>query len=147
MNFSGTVTIKAARQTVWEFITDVHKVSSCAPGVESVEVITPNQKFRATASVGFGSVKAKFNGTGEFIELDAPNRAKIKGHGDAPGSAVDVISEMRLSDGPGATTELNWTAEVIIVGMLASLAARMMGGMVKLLTGEFFNCVQKKIEG
>ena len=146
MNFSGTVTIKAPRQTVWEFITDVHKVSSCAPGIESVEVITPNQKFRATASVGFGSVKAKFNGTGEFIELDAPNRAKIKGHGDAPGSAVDVISEMRLSDGPGATTELNWTADVIIVGMLASLAARMMGGMVKLLTGEFFNCVQKKIE-
>ncbi len=147
MHFEGTVTIKAARQTVWEFITDVHKVSSCAPGIESVEVITPNQKFRATASVGFGSVKAKFTGTGEFIELDAPNRAKIKGHGDAPGSAVDVISEMRLSDGPGATTELNWTAEVIIVGMLASLAARMMGGMVKLLTGEFFNCVQKKIEG
>ena len=39
MQFSGTVQIEAPRDETWAFLTDPHKVSSCGPGVESVEVI------------------------------------------------------------------------------------------------------------
>jgi len=87
MHLEGVTIIKAPRQKVWEFLIDPHQVSQCAPGVESVEIIEPNRKFRAVASIGLGSVKARFSGNAEFLELDAPNRAKIKGHGSAPGSA------------------------------------------------------------
>jgi carbon monoxide dehydrogenase subunit G len=146
MQLQGTTNIKAPRQKVWEFLTDPQKVASCAPGVESVEVIEPNKKFKATAAIGLGSVKAKFAGDGEFLELDAPNRAKIKGHGNAPGSAADVVSEMSLSDGPDGSTDLKWTADIVILGQLASLAARMMGPVTQKLAGEFFNEVKKRIE-
>jgi hypothetical protein len=146
MHFEGTVSIKAPRQTVWEFLTDPHKVTQCAPGVETVEIVEPGKKFRAIAALGFGSVKARFAGDAEFLELDAPNRAKIKAHGNAPGSAADVVSEMFLSDGPDGATEMKWTADVNLVGQLASLAARMMQPMAKQMTGVFFDCVKKKIE-
>jgi carbon monoxide dehydrogenase subunit G len=146
MHLEGTTNIKAARQKVWEFLTDLHKVAGCAPGVESVEIIEPNKKFKATASIGLGSVKARFSGDGEFLELDAPNRAKIKGHGNAPGSAADVVSEMSLSDGPDGTTDLKWTADIVVLGQLASLAARMMAPVTQKLTAEFFNEVKKRIE-
>jgi carbon monoxide dehydrogenase subunit G len=146
MRLEGNVNIKAPRQTVWEFLTDPHKVSQCAPGVESVEIVEPGKKFRAVAAIGFGTVKARFAGDAEFLELEAPNRAKIKAHGNAPGSAADVTSEMFLSDGPGGSTDMKWTAEVVILGSLASLAARMMAPVTQKLTGEFFNCVKKKIE-
>ncbi|MDW8325307.1 MAG: carbon monoxide dehydrogenase subunit G [Anaerolineales bacterium] len=146
MQLEGSVTIKASRETVWQFLTDPHKVSQCAPGVESVEIIEPGKKFRAVAAIGFGAVKARFAGDAEFLELDAPNRAKIKAHGNAPGSAADVTSEMFLADGPDGSTEIRWTAEVVILGSLASLAARMMAPVTEKLTGEFFNCVKKKIE-
>jgi carbon monoxide dehydrogenase subunit G len=147
MHLEGSVNIKAPREAVWQFLTDPHQVSSCAPGVESVEVVEPGKKFRATAAIGFGTVKARFTGDAEFVELDAPHRAKIKAHGNAPGSAADVTSEMFLSDGPGGTTDMKWTAEVVILGTLASLAARMMGSITQKLTAEFFNCAKKKIEG
>jgi len=91
-------------------------------------------------------VKARFAGDAEFVELDAPNRAKIKAHGNAPGSAADVMSEMFLSDGPDGSTDMRWTAQVTILGSLASLAARMMAPVTQKLTTEFFNCVKKKIE-
>ena len=119
MQLQGTVNIKAPRQKVWEFLIDPHQVSQCAPGVESVEIIEPNRKFRAVASIGLGSVKARFSGNAEFLELDAPNRAKIKGHGSAPGSAADVTSEMFLSDGPDGSADLKWTADIVILGQLA----------------------------
>jgi len=146
MHFEGTVEIKAARGVVWVFLTDPHTVAQCAPGVESVETLIPDQKFRAIAAIGFGSVKARFSGDLEFLELDAPNRAKLKAHGNAPGSAVDVISEMVLTDGADGTTEMKWTADIVVLGTLASLAARLMGNITQRLTTEFYNCFKRKIE-
>ena len=146
MHLSGTTTINAPRPTVWKFLTDVQAVAQCAPGVESVESIEPNKKFRATASVGFGSVKVKFSGDGEWVEMDEPNRAVVKGHGKAPGSAADVSAEMILSDTNDGGTEMKWSAEVNIMGSIASIASRMMGTVAQKLTGEFFNNVKQKIE-
>ena len=145
-HFEGTVSIKAPRSQVWAYLTDPEKVGQCVPGVESVEVVG-DRKFRAKVEIGFGTVKARFAGEGEFVELDAPDRATLKAHGKAPGSAVDVRSVMALSDGPDGTTELHWTADITILGTLASLAARMMGTITKKLSAEFFNCFKKKIEG
>src|SRR5215212_690973 len=145
-HFEGTVTIKAPRAAAWAYLTDPYKVGQCAPGVESVEVVEGEQKFRAIVEIGFGSVKARFSGDGEFVELDAPNRATLKAHGNAPGSAVDVLSVMTLSDGPDGATTLHWTADITIRGTLASLAGRMMGSITKKLSAEFFNCFKQRIE-
>jgi hypothetical protein len=146
LHFEGTIDINAPREKVWEFLTNPEFVSQCAPGLQSVEVLIPNEKFRAVASVGFGSVKATFDNEVQFVELDALNYAKVSLHGSAPGSAVDVTSEMRLSDNSDGTTKLDWSAEVAIMGTLASLASRLMGSVTNKLTSAFFDCVKKKIE-
>jgi carbon monoxide dehydrogenase subunit G len=146
MHLEGTVSIQAARDRVWAFLTDPHQVSQCAPGVESVEVVEPGKTFRATASVGFGNIKARFSGDVEWLELEAPNRARMKAHGTAPGSAADVVSEMRLSEEAAGATTLHWSADVTVVGQLASLAARLMTSVSQKLVGLFFDCVRQKIE-
>ena len=108
----------------------------------------PNQEFRATASFGFGAVKATFVTDAKWMGLEAPNRAKMKIHGKAPGSVVDGTSEMVLHDGerPGETV-LDWSSEVTIAGAIASLAARLMGPVTQKITDSFFENVRKKIEG
>ncbi len=71
----------------------------------------------------------------------------MKAHGKAPGSGADVVSDMRLSSNPEDTvTELKWSADVSIVGSIASMAARLLGGLTKKLSGAFFECVKSKIE-
>ena len=147
MHFNGTVKINASREKVWRFLTDPEKISDCAPGLESLEIITPNEKFRAVASIGFGAVKATFVTDVTWMDLQPPNRARMKIHGKAPGSVVDGTSEMVLSDGekPGETV-LDWSSDVTVVGTIASLAARLMGPVTQKLTGAFFECVRKKIE-
>ncbi len=146
MHFAGTLTIDAPRDKVWDFLTDPEQLTRCAPGLESIDVITPNQKFRAVASVGFGAVKVSFVTDAEWMDLDAPNRARMKAHGKAPGSVVDSSSEMLLSDGPGGATVLNWSADVTIIGAIASLAARLMSVVAQKVTDSFFECVRKQIE-
>jgi carbon monoxide dehydrogenase subunit G len=53
---------------------------------------------------------------------------------------------MALSDGENGTTDLKWTADITIVGTIASLASRLMSPVTKKMTGIFFDCVKAKIE-
>ena len=146
MEFDGTVHIKSGREKVWAFLIDPEAVSKCVPGVNNLEVIVPDRKFRATVVVGIGSVKSSFVMDVEFSELDPPNRAKLKAHGKAPGSATDVMSEMILVENPDGSTELQWSTEVQIMGTIASLAARFAPSITKKLSEAFFSCVSKKLE-
>lgn len=147
MYFEGTVNINAPREQVFKFLTDADFVAQCAPGVKEMLVIVPKEKYQAVAAVGFGSVVAEFRTDVEFLEMIPHDRAKVKAHGNAPGSAVDAISEMFLTDGLNGTTDLQWTADIAVVGSIASIAARLMGPVTKKLTGMFFECVKGKIEG
>jgi hypothetical protein len=146
VQFDGTVNIEASREKVWEFLTDPNLVSQCAPGLKSVEVIEPDKKFRAVAGVGFGSVKVTFETDVEWVEVDAPNYARMKAHGKAPGSGVDISSTMKLSAGPDGSTKMQWSADIVVVGTIASMASRLMGSVTRRLTADFFNCVKDKIE-
>ena len=146
MHFEGNLSIQAPRAKVWDYLTDPEKVSKSAPGLESLEIVEPGKKFRATTSIGFGSVKVRFVNDVEWVDLDPPNRAQMKAHGTAPGSGVDATTSMTLTDGQGGATDLTWTADVNVVGTVASLAARLMGGVTKKLTAAFFESVRKEIE-
>jgi carbon monoxide dehydrogenase subunit G len=146
MHFEGALSIRAPREKVWDYLTDPEKVSKSAPGLESLEIVEPGKKFRATTSIGFGSVKVRFVNDVEWVDLDPPNMARMKAHGTAPGSGVDATTSMTLTDGQDGATDLAWTADVNVVGTVASLAARLMGGVTKKLTTAFFESVRKEIE-
>jgi carbon monoxide dehydrogenase subunit G len=146
MLLKGDVTIHASRKKVWDFLTDPDQLGPCAPGVEKIETIEPDKKYRGVMSVGLGSVKAKFNGDVEILELNEPDYAKFKAHGTATGSAADVLSEMKLSDGPDGATNVHWTADVKVSGQLASLASRLMVPVSQKLAGIFYEEVRKRIE-
>ena len=146
MKLAGDVTIKAPRKKVWDFMTDPNQIGQCVPGVEKIEMIEPLKKYRGVVSIGFGAVKARFSGDVDVLELEEPNFAKLKAHGTASGSAADAISEMKLSDGPDGSTIVNWTADVVVGGQLASLASRLMVPVSQKLAGVFYEAVRKKIE-
>lgn len=146
MRFEGKDTIRASRSEVWGFLTDAESVSKCTPGIESMEVLEPNKKFQALGALGLGTIKVKFKTVIEWTELKAPEMAKMKMSGTAPGSSIDVTSEIQLSDAPNGATEIAWSADVTVVGSIASLAARLMKPVTAKMTNDFFSCVKKKIE-
>jgi uncharacterized protein len=146
MQLKGEVTINAPRKKVWDFLTDPNQIGQCVPGVEKIETIEEMKKYHGIVSVGLGSVKARFSGNVEILELDEPNRAKLKAHGTATGSAADAVSEMRLSDGPEGTTIVSWTADINVSGQLTSLVSRLMVPVSQKLAGVFYEEVRKRIE-
>ncbi len=146
MHFDGKVEIEASREKVWSFLTDPNAVAKCAPGVEDMEIVIPDKSFKVVAAIGLGNLKVKFNADVEWTELDAPNKAALKAHGTAPGSATDVNATMLLSDGAEGGTVMDWEADIMVLGTIASLASRMMGSVTEKLTTEFFGCMKSQIE-
>jgi carbon monoxide dehydrogenase subunit G len=145
MKFAGSVEIAAPRDKVWAFVIDPNQVGQCGPGVESIEVLDDTH-FKATAKVGIGFISARFVVNMEMAELSAPDRAVIKAHGQAPGSAVDATANMALSDGADGGTRMDWDADVAISGSLASLGARLIEGTANKMIGQTFECMKSKLE-
>jgi len=146
MKLSGDVTIQAPRKKVWDFMTDPNQIGQCVPGVEKIETIEEMKRYHGVVSVGLGSVKARFSGEVEIVELDEPNHAKLKAHGTATGSAADAVSELSLSDGPDGSTLVHWTADINVSGQLASLVSRLMVPVSQKLAAVFYDEVRKRIE-
>jgi uncharacterized protein len=145
MKFSGTVEINAPRDKVWAFLVDPNQVGSCGPGVESIEVVDETN-FKARAKVGVGFISARFAVDMSFAETSPPDRARIKAHGQAPGSAVDADAEMRLSGPPDGPTTMDWNADVNIAGTLASVGARLIEGTANKMIGQTFDCIRARLE-
>jgi carbon monoxide dehydrogenase subunit G len=143
--FSGTTEINAPRDRVWAFVIDPRQVGSCGPGVESIEEIDASH-FRARAKVGIGVISARFVVDLELVESTEPDRAVIKANGHAPGSAVEATGEMRLSGPAAGPTTMAWTAEVALLGSIASVGARLIEGTANKLIIQAFDCIRAKLE-
>jgi carbon monoxide dehydrogenase subunit G len=131
---------------VWGFVIDPNQVGQCGPGVESIEVIDDTH-FKATAKVGVGFISARFIVNMEMADQAPPDRAVIKAHGQAPGSAVDATAQMTLSGPTEGPTRMDWEADVALSGTMASLGSRLIEGTANKMIGQTFSCMKSKLEG
>jgi uncharacterized protein len=145
MQFSGMTAINAPRDRVWAFVIDPQQVGWCGPGVESIEEVDATH-FRARAKVGIGVISARFAVNLELVESQEPHRAVIKASGQAPGSAVEATGEMRLSGPADGPTTMDWSADVAILGTIASVGARLIEGTADKLIKQAFDCMRAKLE-
>ncbi len=61
----------------------------------------------------------------------------VKGGGKAPGSVVELVGRMQLRTIDAGTTLMDWQADVIVSGTLASVGARLLNSTAEKLTGQF----------
>ena len=139
-------TIAAPRDAVWAFLMDPNQVGSCGPGVESIEVIDDDH-FKAKAKVGIGFISAKFirRHDGRRAERSRTSRSSRR-TARRPGSAVDATANMALSGPAEGPTTMDWSADVLIAGTLASVGARLIEGTANKMIGQTFDCIRSKLE-
>lgn len=146
MEFSGTQTLAAPIEKVWIFLMDVQNVAECAPGFQSLEVLG-EEHWKAVVAAGIGPVKARFTMDVTRPEVHEPERMVVKGRGKAPGSAVELSGDMRLTSLNADETRMDWKADVVVSGTIASVGARLLSGAVERMTAQFFDCLKRKLQG
>ncbi len=145
MDFSNTQIITAPIEQVWAYLLDVNKVAACAPGFQSLEELE-TEHWKAIISVVVGPVKAKFTMDVTRPEMHEPDLMIVKGRGKALGSAVELSGKINLSALDDKQTQMDWSANVVVSGTIASVGARFLSGTAEKLTQQFFACLQRKLQ-
>jgi len=145
VRFAGTTDIDAPRERVWAFLTDPAQVTTCAPDVQSLEIADPHH-FKVVVRAGVGPIKGTFTMNVQFLELDRPKHAAVLARGQAPGSAVEMVSNMDLSEFDENHTVMEWSSDVTVSGMIQQVGARLMQGAADKITQQVFACIKAKLE-
>ena len=133
LEFSGSPEITATRDQVWARLLDPEFVAASAPGVESVRAVDPTH-FEVLSGLGVGSVRVRFVLDVEVFEIVDRQSLRMRALGKAPGSAVEVVSSLRIADdGPGKV-RLDWSATTELRGTIAHVGPRLIEGIARRLT-------------
>ncbi|PZA07933.1 MULTISPECIES: carbon monoxide dehydrogenase subunit G [unclassified Meiothermus] len=144
LTYTGQETIPLPLDQVWAFINDPHKVASCLPDVQSVEVHDPTH-LDVTVRVGVGPVRGNFKFKIELQPDPADHRMGVKISGGGLGSVVDLLASARLKE-EGGNTVLDWSGEAVMRGPIAAVGGRVLDAQAQKLIGQTFANVKTAVE-
>ncbi len=144
-----TFTVSAPSSDVWDFMTDVKKVSTCIPGAQYVEDLGDN-KHSVLLVVKVGPIKSTYRGEVFIRSKDEEKRViEIDGKGTDTkgkgGANMELIGSI-IDKGDG-TTEVIGDSTVTIQGMLAQFGSRMVEDVSNQLFLQFTKSLSSKLEG
>ncbi|HSS68514.1 MAG TPA: carbon monoxide dehydrogenase subunit G [Nocardioidaceae bacterium] len=145
MKVSGTATLSAPPERVWEALNDPAVLVRTIPGCQRLEAVGQDS-YRMTVAAGVASIKGLYQGDVSISEQVPPDRFVLTAAGSgAPGtvSARVLVSLAGAADG----TTLTYDADAIVGGMIGGVGQRMLSGVAKKTAGEFFSAVDDVING
>ena len=147
MDLAGQYNIPAKKEIVWNALNNPNILKKSIKGCESLEKSSENE-FNAKVKANIGPVSATFIGSVKISDVTIPNGYTLSGEGKggvagfAKGSVKITLSN---SEQPNHTT-LDYSGSAQVGGKLAQLGSRLIGGVIKKTTDEFFEnfCVLVK---
>ncbi len=143
MNFSGEALLHAAPEQVWSALLDPTALQQCLPGCQSLEPIGPDQ-YEATVTLGIAAVKGSYKGRVQITDKEEPTRYVLQVEGSGSTGTVNGTGTMVLTP-TSEGTSVQWSADAQIGGPIASVGQRLIGGVAKLIAGDFFKCMDRQL--
>lgn len=144
MKIEGTQKIDAPRERIFAALVDPAILQKCIPGCEQMEKTGENQ-YSAKLTAGVGPVKGIFTATVSLQDIIAPEHYKIVVEGKGQPGFVKGSGELNLKEAGGAT-EIQYTGEVTVGGLIASVGQRMIQSAANLLAGRFFKSLESEVK-
>jgi carbon monoxide dehydrogenase subunit G len=114
------------------------------PGCERLDPDGPD-RFKAAVKFGIAAISGKYAGTIEFAEKNPPNSMRMKLSGKGIPGFVDGVGHIELTE-KGGQTELRYTGEAQVGGMIASVGQRMIEGAARKIVDQFFAAASEELK-
>jgi carbon monoxide dehydrogenase subunit G len=146
MKVSGTATLSAPPQRVWEALNDPAVLVRTIPGCQRLEAIA-DDTYRMTIAAGVASIKGVYQGEVKLSDQEPPDRFVLTASGAGAPGTVSARVLVNLADGPAEGTTLTYDADAIVGGVIGGVGQRMLSGVAKKTAGEFFDAVDGVLTG
>jgi carbon monoxide dehydrogenase subunit G len=144
MRFVTQMTVHVPRQSVWDLLWDVPRLTACVPGCEAVEEIEPGTRYQAVVRDKVGPFRLRVPLAVEVLEATAPTRlrARAQGRDMAVQSLVKVDLTLVLVEPSAQTTTLQVEAEVTVLGKLGTLGHSVVVRRGEAIVAQFAGAMQ-----
>lgn len=144
MKISGNYTINATQTQVWTALNDIEVLARVVPGCESLAEVGENQ-FEGTIKIGIAGIKGVYSGKIRLEDVTPPHSYKLVAAGKGSNGVVDGVGFVELEPLEGGKTNLKYSGEAQIGGMLASVGQRLIDGASKQLIGQALKALEQQI--
>ena len=144
MQVDGSNVIQAPRDRVWALLQDPDVLARCVPGVQEMLPDGPDS-YTAILNVAVGPVKGKFKAKVKISNQVPPQSMTLQIEAKAPTGIVNAVGQLVLVE-QGESTLVQWSGEPKLMGMIASLAGRLIGGISKSQADVFFSNLEKEAQ-
>lgn len=144
MQVDGSNVIQAPRDRVWALLQDPEVLARCVPGVQEMLPDGPDS-YTAILNVAVGPVKGKFKAKVKISNQIPPQSMTLQIEAKAPTGIVNAVGQLVLVE-QGESTLVQWSGEPKLMGMIASLAGRLIGGISKSQADVFFGNLEKEAQ-
>ena len=147
MIIEGKFKLNAPIQEVWDFVLEKETLSSCIPGVESIEAID-DKSYRTVVKQKVGPISVRFKFVTTLVEVDPPKYLKAVGRGADLGKAGTFEQEtiVNLNELSPEEVEISYSSSVKVVGRLAIFGDRIMRAKVKEVGDIFTKNLQERLK-
>ena len=145
MELTGERTLSADRGAAWTALNDIDLLKRCIPGCEDLAALGDN-RYQAVVNTAVGPVKARFKGTLELADIDAPNGYTLRfdGSGGQAGFARGQ-ARVNLSDATPGRTKLSYAAQAQVGGKLAQVGSRLIDAASGAMADKFFEAFDAQL--
>jgi len=143
VKLAGKYILPAPPEKVWELLTDPVRLAKLLPGCERLDPDGPD-RYKAAVKFGIAAISGKYAGTVEFAEKKPPHSMRMKISGKGLPGFVDGTGNIELAENAGQT-ELRYTGDAQVGGMIASVGQRMMEGAAKKIVDQFFAAAAEEL--
>ncbi len=137
MLLEGSHFIHSPPNRVFALLNDPAVLSRCVPGVKSLE-LDGTDSYKAQVEVAIGPVKGKFDGKIAITEKLEPQSMTLKVEFKSPVGIANAVGTLKLEPEEDGT-RVYWAGEPQLMGMIASVGARLIGGVAKAQADLFFS--------
>lgn len=147
MEVKGDYKFKAPPDKVWRILTSRQALQNALPGCEKLEETEKNH-FNVTLKIGVASIKGSYSGKIRMDDIQEPTHYKLLVEGNSAQGYLNgegIFDLTTEGEGEKIKTIVSYHGTANVGGTLASVGARMLSPVAKLLIGQFFKSMEKQI--
>ena len=144
MTIQGTHDLARPPAQVFEALNDPAILQQTIPGCEKLET-TAADEYSAQLKIGIAAVKGSYAGKVRLSDQQPPNRFTLHLEGKGAQGFVKGTARVELKE-KDQGTELRYTADVQVGGLIAAVGSRMIEAAAKKMAADFFQRFSTALE-
>ena len=129
---------------VWNALHDVDILAKVIPGCKTM-VPDEDGGYKVALSLGVAAIKGDYEGKIHVTDVEFPCHYILNAEGAGKPGFVNMEVDCRLEPA-SAGTLMHWSCDANVGGLIASIGGRVMTGISKHMTREFFKSFNGEME-